>query len=126
MFAYQRINNVRLSENFAYVQNRSSLINLYNLIIYKFIRFFFNDFHLILFALGKRGVYYPHIDRVSPIGEDWGDSPHYPKSWLVPPPPPPPTVLTPKCRFCNFRAVFGHFAQIVPPISRPHLGNPDG
>ena len=53
---------------------------------------------------------------------------------LSPPPPPPscltPTVLTQKCQFCNFHAVFGHFAQITPPplpptTSRPHpLGNP--
>ena len=31
-----------------------------------------------------------------------------------------PTVLIQKCRFCNFQAVFGHFAQMSP-NSRPHL-----
>ena len=46
-----------------------------------------------------------------------GSPPHYPKNWLVPPMPPPPTVLTQKCRFCHFHAVFGHFVQIVPPTS---------
>ena len=31
----------------------------------------------------------------------------------------PPTVLTQKCRFCHFHAVFGNFAQIVPPPVDP-------
>ena len=31
----------------------------------------------------------------------------------------PPTVLIQKCRFCNFQAVFGHFAQNVPQQSTP-------
>ena len=35
-----------------------------------------------------------------------------------------PTVFTQKCRFCNFHVVFGHFGRIVPPTSRPQLGNP--
>ena len=30
-----------------------------------------------------------------------------------------PTVLTPKCWFCHFHAVFDHFAQIVPPPVDP-------
>ena len=25
-----------------------------------------------------------------------------------------PTILTQTCRFCNFHAVFGHYAQFVP------------
>ena len=33
---------------------------------------------------------------------------------------PPPTVLTQKCRFCHFHAVFGHFVQIVPPLVDPN------
>ena len=62
--------------------------------------------------------------RVSPSGGTGGDPPlppHYPKNWLVPPTPmsPPPTVLTQKCRFCHFHAVFDHFAQIVPPPVDP-------
>ena len=63
--------------------------------------------------------------RVSPSGGGGGDPCHYLKNWLVPPPCPPPTVLTQKCQFCNFDAVFGHFVQIAFPTSRPHLGNPD-
>ena len=31
------------------------------------------------------------------------------------PPCPPPQCFTQKCGLCNFHAVFGHFAQIVPP-----------
>ena len=34
------------------------------------------------------------------------------KKWLVP--PFYPTVLPQKCSFCNFHAVFDHFAQNVP------------
>ena len=41
---------------------------------------------------------------------------------LACPPTCPPTVLTQKCQFCNFHVVFGHFVQIVPPNSQPHLG----
>ena len=33
----------------------------------------------------------------------------------------PPTLLTQKCRFCNFQAVFGHFAQIAPLPSSGHF-----
>ena len=36
-----------------------------------------------------------------------------------------PTVLHPKCWFCNFHAVFGHFAQNVSPTSRTQLENPE-
>ena len=56
--------------------------------------------------------------RVSPSGRGQGGSPHYPKNWLVPPCP-LPTVLTQKCRFCHFHAVFDHFAQIVSPPVDP-------
>ena len=45
-------------------------------------------------------------------GGDWDGSPHYPEHWLVF--LMYPTVLTQKRRFCNFHAVFGHFAQTVP------------
>ena len=48
-----------------------------------------------------------------------GDPPTNQKIGLSPacPAPPPPllTVLTQKCQFCNFHAVFGHLVQIVPP-----------
>ena len=55
------------------------------------------------------------LDRISPSGGwDWGDPPHYPK--MAPPPCPPPShCFDQKCQFCHFHAVFGHFAQIVPP-----------
>ena len=58
-----------------------------------------------------------------------GGAPTTRKIGLCPPPlhvplHVPPTGLTQKCRFSHFHAVFGHFAQIVPPTSRPHLGNP--
>ena len=56
---------------------------------------------------------------VSPSGGGLGGIPHYPKNWLVPPPC-PPTILTQKCRFCHFHAVFGHFVQIVPPLVDPN------
>ena len=56
---------------------------------------------------------------------DWGGDPPLPlPKILACPPPCPPTVLTQKYRFCHFHAVFGHFVQIVPPTSRPQLGNP--
>ena len=35
-----------------------------------------------------------------------------------------PTVLTQKCRFYNFHAVFGHFPQIVPPHQSTPFGKP--
>ena len=47
-----------------------------------------------------------------------GNPPHYPKNWLVLPPC-PPTVLTQKCRFCHFHAVFDYLVQIVPPPVDP-------
>ena len=53
-----------------------------------------------------------------------GGSPPLPEK-LACPSPCRPTALTQKYRFCNFHAVFGHFAKIVPPTSRPHLENPD-
>ena len=56
-------------------------------------------------------------------GLEWDPPPHYLKNWLAPPPPPPPTVLTQKCRFCYFHAVFGHFAQI-PPHQLTPFGKP--
>ena len=56
------------------------------------------------------------------VGENWGDPLHYPKNWLVP--PISPHCFDPKCRFCHFHAVFGHFAQIALLTSRPHLGDP--
>ena len=38
----------------------------------------------------------------------------------------PPIVLTPKCQFCNFHTVFGHFVQIAPhqltPFGKPCFG----
>ena len=60
-----------------------------------------------------------NITRVSPSGGGLGGSPHYLKNWLVP--PCPPTVLT---RFCNFHAVFGHFAQTVTPLVDPNWETP--
>ena len=53
-------------------------------------------------------------DRVSPSerGGLGGIPPDYLKNGLVP--PFLPTVVTPKCRFCHFHALFGHFAKIVP------------
>ena len=42
--------------------------------------------------------------------------------WFVPPGP-QPLFWTQKCRFYNFHAVFGHFAQIVPYQSTP-FGKP--
>ena len=43
----------------------------------------------------------------------------------IPPPLPeklacPPTVLTQKCQFCHFHAVFGHFVQIILPLVDPN------
>ena len=35
-----------------------------------------------------------------------------------------PTVVLEKCWFCNFHAVFGHFAQIVP-TGGTLMGTPD-
>ena len=52
---------------------------------------------------------------VSPSGVG---SPPVPEK-LACPPMSPPTALTPKCRFCHFHAVFGHFAQTVPPPVDP-------
>ena len=52
--------------------------------------------------------------RVSLSWGDWGDSPHYPKNWLVP--HVRPTFLPKKCCFSNFHAVFGHFAQNMLPL----------
>ena len=49
-------------------------------------------------------------------------SPHYPKNWLLPPML-PYTVLPPKCWFCNFHAVFGHFCQ-TPPHKLTPFGKP--
>ena len=54
------------------------------------------------------------LNRVSPSGGGMGGCPPLPKKLAC-----PPTVLTQKCRFCNFHAVFGHFAQIVPPPVDP-------
>ena len=50
---------------------------------------------------------------------DWGGGaiPLLPQK-LACPPHVPPTVLTQKCQFCNFHAVFGHFVQIVLRTSR--------
>ena len=61
--------------------------------------------------------------RVSPSGGNWGGIPPLPEK-LACPPHVPPTVLTQKCQFCHFHAVFGHLVQITPPTSRPQLGNP--
>ena len=55
--------------------------------------------------------------KVSPSGGT-GGSPPLNEKLACPhrsPPPPPITVLTQKCQFCNFHAVFGHFVQTVPP-----------
>ena len=71
----------------------------------------------------KVGKFMPTNFRVSPSGGRLrGDPPTTRKIGLSP--HATPIVLTQKCRFCNFHAVFGHFAQIVPPTSRPQLGNP--
>ena len=87
----------------------------------------------LLLSFGKKKLVFPmyflistHVvvlilSRVSPSGED---PPTTRKIDLSPPSPCPPTVLTQKCRFCHFHAVFGHFVQIVSPTSRPQLGNP--
>ena len=57
--------------------------------------------------------------RISPSGGDWGDpSPPLPEKMACPPLC-PPTVLTQKCQFCNFHAVFGHFVQTAPPPVNP-------
>ena len=61
---------------------------------------------------------YIYIFRVSPSGRGTGGIPLTTQKIGLSTPPtlcPPPTVLTQKCLFCNFHAVFGHFAQIVPP-----------
>ena len=58
-------------------------------------------------------IFTPLFPRFHPVRETGGDPPHYPKNWLVP--PMAPHCFDAKCRFCNFHAVFGHFAQIVPP-----------
>ena len=42
------------------------------------------------------------------------DTSQYQIIWSVSPPPQ-------KCRFCNFHAVFGHFAQNAPPPSPPSV-----
>ena len=55
--------------------------------------------------------------RVSPSGGT-GGTPPLPKK-LACPPPCPLTVLTQKCQFYHFHAVFDHFAQIVPPPVDP-------
>ena len=57
--------------------------------------------------------------RVSPSGGGLVGYSSLPEKLTCPPMSPPPTVLTPKCQFCNFHAVFGHFAQIVPPPIDP-------
>ena len=60
-----------------------------------------------------------HIHRVSPsVGTGGMPSPLPEK--LACPSNFPPTVLTQKCRFCHFHAVFGHFVQIVPPLVDPN------
>lgn len=59
------------------------------------------------------------VSRVSPNG--W-DPPTTQKIGLFP--HVFPTVFHPKCYYCKFHAVFSHYAQIVTPTSRPHLGNP--
>ena len=64
------------------------------------------------------------IARVSPSGGGLGGSPTTRKIGLSPPCSPP--ALSQKSWFCNFHAVFSHFAQIVPPTSWPHFRNPDG
>ena len=60
----------------------------------------------------KAGV---NLGRVSSSGGEMGRSPHYSKNWLDPlyAPVPHLTDLLRKCLFCNFHAVFGHFAQNV-------------
>ena len=45
-----------------------------------------------------------------------GGLPHYPKNWLVL--SMSPTILSQKCRFCNFPTVFGHSGQNAPPPQR--------
>ena len=54
------------------------------------------------------------------VGGDWGGGSPQLTEKLACPSPCPPTVLTQKCRFCNFHAVFGHFAQIAPPLVDPN------
>ena len=53
-------------------------------------------------------------NRVSPSGETWGGGiPPVPQKLACL--PHVPHCFHPKCQFCNFHAVFGHFAQTVPP-----------
>ena len=61
------------------------------------------------------------LGTVSPSGEGAGHcvDPHLPEKFVCP--PMSPTVLTQRCRFCNFYAVFGHFAELVSPTSQTHL-----
>lgn len=63
------------------------------------------------------------LGTVSPSGGGVGHcvDPHLPKKFVCP--PMSPTVLTQRCRFYNFYAVFGHFAELVSPTSQTHLEN---
>ena len=59
-----------------------------------------------------------------PLVGEWRDPPPLPQKLACPPCLPLPTVLTHKCTFCNFHAVFDHFAQIVPPNQSTAFGKP--
>ena len=72
--------------------------------------------HLLL-GLELGTVYMPEFPLVGGTG---GDPPTTRKIGLSSPMPSPPTVLTQKCQFCYFHAVFGHFFQIVPPLVDPN------
>ena len=60
-------------------------------------------------------LYIYYVYSVSLVG-GLGGFPHNSQNWLIP--PCPPHRFAPKMLiliFCNFYAVFGHFAQIVSP-----------
>ena len=52
-----------------------------------------------------------------------GSPPPLTKKLACPPYVLPPTVLTQKCQFCNFQAVFGHLPKLSPHQSTP-FGKP--
>ena len=56
--------------------------------------------------------------QIEADGQKWSGFPLVGKIGLSP--HVPLTVLTQKCRFCHFHAVFGHFVQIAPPPTHTH------